>query len=401
MTTPEVARCPDGHYRRVIYGLGPYIADYPKQALLLCIVQGWCPKCTAPQFDLNQTEGVTRRCQDHTELLVHELELGVLWDGWGIVGDIVPFTNDFPRADINELISPDLLHQVIKGTFKDHLVAWVEQYLVLKHGRKQADEILDDINRRVALVASFSGLRRFPEGQGFKQWTGDDSKALMKVWLPAIEDVIDTLSLRGLEEALSRFHRYRVVFEKCGVRTEGFNLPQQHFLKHYPTLIRTFGAPNGLCSSITESKHIKAVKQPWQRSNRYKALGQMLLTNEQLDKIAACRAKFASRRMLADGLILAQEDDDDDGGDVIGPSILAEVALAKVPTAVVTADELAHFLDEPDLIDRLRSFAADQTRASDSNSDVSLVDDSDNQLPEIDDLITLYPSAVATYFAPQ
>jgi hypothetical protein len=24
-------------------------------------------------------------------------------------------------------------------------------------------------------------LRRFPEGRGFKQWTGDDSKALMKV----------------------------------------------------------------------------------------------------------------------------------------------------------------------------------------------------------------------------
>jgi hypothetical protein len=44
MTTPEVTRCPDGHFRRVIYGIGPYIADYPEQALLACIVQGWCPK---------------------------------------------------------------------------------------------------------------------------------------------------------------------------------------------------------------------------------------------------------------------------------------------------------------------------------------------------------------------
>ncbi|PSR76356.1 hypothetical protein PHLCEN_2v8496 [Hermanssonia centrifuga] len=44
MSTPEVALCSDGHYRRVIYGLGPYIADYPEQALLACIVQGWCPK---------------------------------------------------------------------------------------------------------------------------------------------------------------------------------------------------------------------------------------------------------------------------------------------------------------------------------------------------------------------
>ena len=152
---------------------------------------------------------------------------------------------------------------------------------------------------------------------------------MYQVWLPAIEgyvpvemmrairaflefcyiarrDVIDTQSLRALEEALSRFHRHRVIFEECGVRAEGFNLPRQHFLEHYPTLIRTFGAPNGLCSSITESKHIKAVKQPWRRSNRYKALGQMLLTNERLDKIAACRAKFASHGMLADALTLGR-----------------------------------------------------------------------------------------------
>ena len=44
MFEPEILRCPDGHYRRAIYRLGPYIADYPEQALLACIVQGWCPK---------------------------------------------------------------------------------------------------------------------------------------------------------------------------------------------------------------------------------------------------------------------------------------------------------------------------------------------------------------------
>jgi len=44
MMTPEVVKCPDGHFCRAIYGLGPYIADYPEQVLLSCIVQGWCPK---------------------------------------------------------------------------------------------------------------------------------------------------------------------------------------------------------------------------------------------------------------------------------------------------------------------------------------------------------------------
>ena len=43
MMKPVVTLCLDGHFRCVIYGLGPYIADYPKQVLLTGVVQGWCP----------------------------------------------------------------------------------------------------------------------------------------------------------------------------------------------------------------------------------------------------------------------------------------------------------------------------------------------------------------------
>ena len=45
MTTPLVVRCPDGHFRRAIFQLGPFIADYPEQVYLSGVVQGWCPKC--------------------------------------------------------------------------------------------------------------------------------------------------------------------------------------------------------------------------------------------------------------------------------------------------------------------------------------------------------------------
>jgi hypothetical protein len=119
----------------------------------------------------------------------------------------------------------------------------------------------------------------------------------------ARQNILDSVSLQQLEDALSRFHQYRVIFQTSGVRPDGFSLPRQHSLVHYFHMIREFGAPNGLCSSITESKHIKAVKQPWRRSSRFEALGQMLLTNQRLDKLAASRSDFKARGMLEGGVL--------------------------------------------------------------------------------------------------
>ena len=62
--------------------------------------------------------------------------------------------------------------------------------------------------------------------------------------------------------------------------------------------IHAFGAPNGICSSIMESKHIRAVKEPWWRSSHFEASEQMLLTNQRLNKLAAARVDFADRGML-------------------------------------------------------------------------------------------------------
>ena len=122
-------------------------------------------------------------------------------------------------------------------------------------------------------------------------------RAFLEFCYIARRDVHDTRSLAALDAALQEFHRHREIFRTCGVRSN-FNLPRQHALIHYVRHIRAFGAPNGLCSSITESKHIKAVKEPWRRSNRFEALSQMLLTNQRLDKLAAARVDFADRGML-------------------------------------------------------------------------------------------------------
>lgn len=157
------------------------------------------------------------------------------------------------------------------------------------------------IRCRVNAAPPFPGLRRFPDGRDFAQWTGDDSKALMKVhsqswylkyhidssqvYLAAIvgyvpPDIIKAMSsfldfcyiarrnslsssnLSEMDDLLTCFHHYRTSFINSGVR-EAISLPCQHGLTHYVPGIRLFGSPNGLCSSITESKHIKSKELSW------------------------------------------------------------------------------------------------------------------------------------------
>ena len=78
---------------------------------------------------------------------------------------VQPYTTYFPRADIHELITPDLLHQAIKVVYKDHLVAWVSEYLEHYHGAANTEQILDEIDHRSVrfLVCSMTRIRDFPE----------------------------------------------------------------------------------------------------------------------------------------------------------------------------------------------------------------------------------------------
>ncbi|KAJ7434405.1 hypothetical protein FB451DRAFT_1467623 [Mycena latifolia] len=411
MTVPEVAHFADGHYRRVIYGLGPYIADYPEQVLLACTVQGWCARCTASNKDLDGPSG--RRSQRHTEALFDAFDHKTLWDDYGVIPDVLPFTWTFPRADIHELLSPDLLHQIIKGTFKDHLVTWVGEYLEEVHGKSEAKKIMADIDRRIAAIPPFPGLRRFPEGRGFKQWTGDDSKALTKR-VPRLcylvrRNIVGEATLGAIDAALVRYHAERKIFEESGVCPNGFCLPRQHSLTHYRYLIQEFSAPNGLCSSITESKHIKAVKEPWRRSSRYEALHQMLTINDRLDKLAAARVDFIERGMLAGPAaralpavpVPAPEDEDEDD-DLAGPDdrdILGEVKLARNHIRHYPRKPalLAHHLHLPALPALLRRFLHAQDNP---DLDVPLAEVPLDGCPDAPRSIRVFPSAIATFYAP-
>nr|GAT57489.1 predicted protein [Mycena chlorophos] len=192
---------------------------------------------------------------------------------------------------------------------------------------------------------------------------------------------------------------------------------------HYRPGIEGFAVPNGLCSSITESKHIRAIKKPYRRSNRNKPLGQMLLTNQRLDKLEAARADFKTRGML-DGTVpleaaaatdgststrdasenvatglSARERDELEGGEVDGPRCLGEVRLAKSCIRKVPRDvhRLAVHVDQPRLHELIRRFLFEQLNPDRAvtSGDIPLGD-----LPEFSERIYTFNSARAMFYAP-
>ncbi|KIN97500.1 hypothetical protein M404DRAFT_160199, partial [Pisolithus tinctorius Marx 270] len=144
MIAPEIILCGDKYYQHVIYALAAYIADYEEQVVLSCIIQNWCPKCLTHWESLD--DDMLSHCCKHVDTVIEEFDFCKLWDMYGIVGDIVPFKNNVLHADIYGMLSPDIFHQLIKGGFKDHLVDWVECYLIHVHGKTQVETVLDKID---------------------------------------------------------------------------------------------------------------------------------------------------------------------------------------------------------------------------------------------------------------
>lgn len=115
MTSLEVIKFSDGHFHQVIYGLGPYIADYEEQVLLACIVHGWCARWDVDTWIYQPVIDICllNRCwADHNNLDEDALSCTrefneefnwlctaqVLWNEFSIVADLVVRTFSCSRG---------------------------------------------------------------------------------------------------------------------------------------------------------------------------------------------------------------------------------------------------------------------------------------------------------------
>ncbi|KAH9991335.1 hypothetical protein BJV74DRAFT_772187 [Russula compacta] len=180
---------------------------------------------------------------------------------------------------------------------------------------------------------------------------------------------------------------------------------------HYLHSIQLFGSLNGLCSSIMESKHIKAIKELWRHSSCYKAIKQMLVTNSHLDKLVSAGCIFSQLGMmegtassymamvLRGPRTMEDKDDDDDVGPVASPKSLSSIELAQTvergyPCSI---EGLANHIGQPKLPELLQHFLYDRIYP---NAEMWSTNVDPNDCPHFSSNIYVFHSAVACFYTP-
>ena len=122
--------CADSCVRRVYPILAAYVADFPEQCLVACCKGNRCPKCLVkaenrgdPLLSDSCEPEVTKETLDKLKGGQHP----VAFEADGLRAVYKPFWADLQHANIFLALMPDLLHQLHKGIFKDHLVRWCSE----------------------------------------------------------------------------------------------------------------------------------------------------------------------------------------------------------------------------------------------------------------------------------
>ncbi|KAL1660996.1 hypothetical protein GGF50DRAFT_129833 [Schizophyllum commune] len=377
-TRGEDMTCADGFVRWIFPILACYVADYPEQCLVSCCMESRCPICkiSANQRGDHKT-GDARTTAETTILLAakqagrDEPELKQAYTDFGIRPVFQPFWMDLPHCDIFHAFTPDLLHQLHKGVFKDHLVKWCTALIGVL-----------ELDARFKAMPLLATLKHFKNGiSGVSQWTGHEHKAMEKVFvglmvnshtdprvISAVRGALDFIyyaslrshtrsTLASLALALDVLHDNKQVFIDYEARdAPHFNIPKFHMLEHYVELIWAFGSADGFNTETPERLHIDYAKNAYRASNRKDYVVQMttwLRRQEAVDRFTSY-LNFSRNGLSAPLVVAAAE---------LNPStrVLATFAKHHPPDLRhVAAQDLILWNNAPCFIPAVQTYITDQ-----------------------------------------
>lgn len=221
---------------------------------------------------------------------------------------MLPYWTKHPWAAGPASIVPDLLHQVWKGVYLDHLRKWWTRIL----GRRNLDA-------RYMGVPQYTGQQHFSTGlSALTQWTGNQARAMARTFLAIVDGSrirqavqavccitdfmyrarmpqLDEDDLAAMDADLQEFHEVKQIFvtERAHTSKYGFNnISKLHIIRNYLHLTREMGTPDGFSTETPEQLHKDYVKVGYHASNSIVPEPQMLTHLRRQEAWQLLRTKY-------------------------------------------------------------------------------------------------------------
>ncbi|KAG9102712.1 hypothetical protein FRC06_001388 [Ceratobasidium sp. 370] len=340
------ALCSDGGVRCIYPVFCGSMLDFAEQCKYACTRQLVCPTCEVPakeQGDLTNYPG-----RDHEDILAamreEEVDGSARFEDLGLM-PVLPFWANLPFVDTLALFPLDLLHQLHKGVFKDHLLEWSAHAI----GRTE-------LNNRFKAMSPHHGLWHFKDGVlKSARWTGCEIKEQSQAYLPTIAGVDPEVTacacaltkfmflthsssltdndLAEMQRCLEQFHENKNIFVEIGALGEQdqtkkkgpvhtfHSIPKPHSMQHYLHYIKQLGTPDGFNTELPERLHIPNAKEGYRQSNKKAVTKQMAKHIQWMEVLAMHRAYLehvenpnANNPNFGDNEEEQEGDEDDDGG---------------------------------------------------------------------------------------